>query len=113
MLPHQPRSSASPAIFPTASKPHLGRVFLPPGLALVSNTLPIAAADFDNRLITVTARLSEGWDKLTLGDRFYVENLLEELDQPGEWCFDPGDLHALLLAARWTGRKRRGNDTGR
>jgi hypothetical protein len=26
------------------------------------------------------------------GNRFYVENLLEELDQPGEWCFDAQTL---------------------
>ena len=25
---------------------------------------------------------------LTKGNRFYVENVLEELDQPGEWCLD-------------------------
>lgn len=36
----------------------------------------------------MTRRLSTRWDKLTKGNRFYVENLLEELDQPGEWCFD-------------------------
>lgn len=78
-----------PGAFPRRwSKPHLGRIFIIPGLAWVSNILPIASADFDNRLITTTARLSNRWDRLTRGNRFYVENLLEELDQPGEWCFD-------------------------
>ena len=39
-------------------------------------------------MLSVTRRLTEVWDKLRKGNRFYVENLFEELDQPGEWCFD-------------------------
>src|SRR6202022_1588654 len=56
--------------------------------AWISQIIPIREVDHDKRLITVSRRLSLRWDKLTKGNRFYVENLLEELDQPGEWCFD-------------------------
>ena len=68
--------------------PEQGEIFVIPGLAWNSHYIPIRGVDHDRRLITVTRRLATRWDRLTKGNRFYVENLLEELDQPGEWCFD-------------------------
>jgi hypothetical protein len=63
-------------------------MFVIPGLAWVNNILTVTAVDFDNRLVTVTGHLAERWDRLTRGNRFYIENVLEELDEPGEWCWD-------------------------
>jgi hypothetical protein len=60
------------------------------------NTVPIKRIDEERRVIT----LEHGgyqWDFTPFflkdypqgaGKHFYVENLLEELDQPGEWCYD-------------------------
>lgn len=61
----------------------------------VTNIIPIRSMDEDNRLITLTDRTTSH-ERLPWyipipirGDcRFRVENLLEELDQPGEWCVD-------------------------
>lgn len=70
------------------AKPQQGEVFIIPGLAWLNHIIPIQAYDAEQGVITVTRRLNERWDNLMKGNRFYVENLLEELDQPGEWCFD-------------------------
>jgi hypothetical protein len=76
-------------VFPrTWAKPEQGEVHIIPGLAWNSHLIPIRDYDPASRTLTVTRRLTQGWDKLMAGNRFYVENLLEELDQPGEWCFD-------------------------
>ena len=70
------------------SKPHLGEVFVIPGLAWNSHIIPIVDVDHDQRTVRLSRRMFTLWDGLVQGNRFYVENLLEELDQPGEWCFD-------------------------
>lgn len=91
-----PEDSSAPTAFryePDAfprrwAKPEQGEVFIIPGYAWNSNILPIQQVDHNTRVITVTRKLAAGWDRLMKGNRFYVQNLLEELDQPGEWCFD-------------------------
>ncbi|HXF28031.1 MAG TPA: right-handed parallel beta-helix repeat-containing protein [Bryobacteraceae bacterium] len=70
------------------AKPEQGEVITISGLAWLTEIMGIREVDYDNRLITVTKKLGERWNRLTKGNRFYVENLLEELDAPGEWCFD-------------------------
>ena len=70
-------------------KPHHGEVFVIPGLAWNSHIVPMLDVDHDKRNIRLSRPMSTTWDALQKGNRFYVENLLEELDQPGEWCFDP------------------------
>ena len=70
------------------AKPHLGEIFVIPGLAWNSHVIPIQEVDHDQRTIRLTRRMFTTWDNLLQGNRFYVENMLEELDQPGEWCFD-------------------------
>lgn len=86
-----------PDVFPRRwAKPEQGEVYIIPGLAWNSHVIPLREADYDQRLITVSRRLSAIWDRLTKGNRFYVENLLEELDQPGEWCFD-SDTNSLYF----------------
>jgi Right handed beta helix region len=70
------------------AKPEQGDVVAISGLGWITESIGIRQVDHDNRLVTVTRKLGERWDRLTKGNRFYVENLLEELDSPGEWCFD-------------------------
>ena len=54
-------------------------------------SVPIAAVDKDNRDIVLTrdAKTHEGYPGgIRPGDRYYVRNLFEELDSPGEWWLD-------------------------
>jgi parallel beta-helix repeat protein len=73
-----------------------------------SNTIPIESIDERNCLITLKHEVKD-WSRLPYakvpiyigmdpdgpeareGVAFYVENVLEELDQPGEWCLDDED----------------------
>lgn len=57
--------------------------------------MPIKKMDKENRVITLSGGVKDfnvfPWFIPTPIDskyRFYVENVLEELDQPGEWCLD-------------------------
>lgn len=49
------------------------------------NVIPVASVDPEQRKIHLARRTS--YD-LRVGDRYVVENLLEELDSPGEWYLD-------------------------
>ena len=69
-------------------KPAQGEIFIIPGAAWVSHSIAIREVDYGERTMTLARRLDRSWDELRKGNRFYVQNLLEELDQPGEWCFD-------------------------
>jgi len=70
------------------AEPQQGEVITISGLGWLTEIIGIRDVDYGNRLISVTKKLSERWNRLTKGNRFYVENILEELDVPGEWCFD-------------------------
>jgi len=60
-----------------------------------NSRVPLKAVDYENRVMTL---VHGGWQFDMPGwchsvffqkdNRFYIENALEELDQPGEWCFD-------------------------
>ena len=76
-------------VFPRQwAKPDQGEIFIIPGLAWNSHLIPLRDYNPETGEITVSRRSNQVWDRLMKGNRFYVENLLEELDQPGEWCFD-------------------------
>lgn len=78
-----------PGLFPRKwQKPEQGEVFIIPGLGWLNHSLSIRDIDLESRKITVGKQLTQRWDNLMKGNRFYVENILEELDQPGEWCCD-------------------------
>ena len=50
-----------------------------------NDIIRIAALDRDKRIITLASDASYG---IRPGDRYFVRNLLEELDAPGEWYLD-------------------------
>ena len=89
-----------PGTFPRHwAKPQEAEVFLLYTWGL-TDTVPIKSVDEKSRVITLVDRVQdvsgmpymyfEHPFHLTIGREFhfYVENLLEELDQPGEWCLD-------------------------
>lgn len=83
------RFTGERGVFPRPwAKPDQGEVFIIPGIAWNSHLIPIRDYNPQTGEITVSRRPNQVWDRLMKGNRFYVENLLEELDQPGEWCFD-------------------------
>lgn len=76
-------------------KPRNGVVVLMAGGGWVDAILPVKAVDEETRKIT----MGHGFrnpdvapyyapDAIHPGDRFRLENLLEELTEPGEWCLD-------------------------
>jgi len=87
------RFTGEKGVFPRQwAKPDQGDVFIIPGLAWNSHLIPIQDYNPQTGEVTVARRMTQIWDRLMKGNRFYVENLLEELDQPGEWCFDAQTL---------------------
>ncbi len=65
--------------------PEDGEVFIFPHFNYWNNILPIASIDQANHSIILAADASY---TIRPGDRYYVRNLLEELDAPGEWYLD-------------------------
>jgi len=68
------------------SKPTEAEVNINPGS--VNFIVPIKTIDEERYIITVGPRGDHHYQS---GNRFIVENVLEELDQPGEWCLDSED----------------------
>ncbi len=96
-----------PGTFPrTWSKPQQGQVVIFPWLCWVNDIVPIGSINLKEQTITFAKPLGHSQNNmppnaqqqqqdnkqlfmfLMKGNRFYVQNLLEELDQPGEWCID-------------------------
>ena len=69
----------------TWAHPEDGEVFIFPHYNYWNNILPIASIDQANHSIILAADASY---TIRPGDRYYVRNLLEELDAPGEWYLD-------------------------
>jgi len=71
------------------AKANQGEIFIFPGKCWDNDIIPIKDVDPDRRIITLQRPpYYHTFLPLTAGNRFYVANLLEELDQPGEWCLD-------------------------
>ncbi len=78
-----------PGTFPRRwAKPSQGEIFIFFGLCWNNDIIPIKQVDHNGRTITLNKPLGHELYGVIAGNRFYVENLLEELDQPGEWCLD-------------------------
>jgi hypothetical protein len=65
--------------------PEEAEVFVFPRYNWWNNIVPIASVDREKRLVTLTGDCSY---PIRAGDRYYVRNLPEELDAPGEWYLD-------------------------
>jgi hypothetical protein len=69
----------------TWSKPDEGEVFVFARYNWWNNIIRIASIDREKRLVTLTSNASY---PIRPGDRYYVRNVFEELDAPGEWYLD-------------------------
>ena len=83
------------------AQPEEAEVFVFPRYNWWNNIVPIASIDRQKREITLAGDASYA---IRPGDRYFVQNLLEELDAPGEWYLDRTHVDALLLAADAAGR---------
>lgn len=70
------------------SKPSQAEINIFPWYCWVNDILPVAQADADEHTIALGHGPHHDWMPLLAGNRFIVENVFEELDQPGEWCTD-------------------------
>ncbi len=85
-----------PGAFPRKwAKPYEGEVAIVIGHGWLRNLVPIHEIDYDNRILwfardTFDIDLPPWFMHVPLREtsRYYVENILEELSQPGEWCVD-------------------------
>ena len=84
-----------PDMFPRRwAKPEQAEVFIIPGSCWISDIIPVKEVDWENDTIHLTRPVGpthhtlKGATAIRAGNRFYIENVLEELTQPGEWCLD-------------------------
>jgi hypothetical protein len=69
------------------AKPEQAELHIFPWYCWVNDLIPVERVDTAAR--TIVLKRPPPFDMTFLpGNRFYVENVLEELDQPGEWCLD-------------------------
>jgi len=61
------------------------QVCIHPAYGWAWNTVGIKSVDREKRIINLASTVSYG---LMIGDRYFVRNLLAELDAPGEWYLD-------------------------
>ncbi|HJN14459.1 MAG TPA: right-handed parallel beta-helix repeat-containing protein, partial [Armatimonadota bacterium] len=69
------------------SQPEQARIHVWPWLNWGRNVLTVQAVDTETHTLILQNRASYA---LMEGNRFFVENVFEELDAPGEWYFDEG-----------------------
>jgi hypothetical protein len=60
-------------------------VFIFPGDNWASNILPVLSIDRENRIVALSKNATHA---LKTGNRYYFQDVFEELDSPGEWYFD-------------------------
>ncbi|MEX0728075.1 MAG: right-handed parallel beta-helix repeat-containing protein [Planctomycetaceae bacterium] len=79
----------------TWSHPDQAEMNVFPWYCWVNDLIPVKTADAAAQSISLTRAPNFGFMPLMPGNRFRVENMLEELDQPGEWCLrtDTGTLY--------------------
>jgi len=81
-----------PGIFKHWKDPTLGEVNIFPRYGWGNNVISIKEVNEKKHIITLAENATY---EIRSGDRFYLGNLLEELDQPTEWCLDwkKGELY--------------------
>jgi len=70
------------------AKPHLAEVSVFPWYCWINDLIPLADVDPATRTIRLARPVVYPSMTLMPGNRFVVENVLEELRRPGEWCMD-------------------------
>jgi parallel beta-helix repeat protein len=77
------------------SHPEQAEVNVFPWYCWVNDLIPLRSVDVAAQTITLARPPHFEWMPLVPGNRFCVENVLEELDRPGEWCLrtDTGTLY--------------------
>ncbi len=70
------------------ARPQEGEVFIFPGPNYWNYIIPIAGIDKANRIITLASDTSFTIYPIQAGDRYFIQNVFEELDAPGEWYLD-------------------------
>ena len=77
-------------------KPWLGEANIYGGWGWCNNIIPLAHLDLENNSMRLSHEpISEDWQpryfeiRFSEANRFFVENILEELSEPDEWCLDP------------------------
>ena len=70
------------------AKPEQAELSIFPWYCWLNDLLPIAEVDPSDRTIRIGGSLYMSFMAFLPGNRFIIENVLEELDQPGEWCLD-------------------------
>lgn len=81
------------------AKPEQGVVNIYAFVGNLKDVVPIKSVDYKKRIITIDSNLMWDFNQYPFfwtptfkpNNRFYVENLIEELDTPGEWCYDSED----------------------
>jgi len=79
------RFTCTPDVIKNWTKLQYAEVCIHPGYDWAWNVIPIKAVDRDLAQITLARNTS--YD-IQVGDRYFVQNLLEELDAPDEWYLD-------------------------
>jgi hypothetical protein len=71
------------------ARPEDAEIHIFPAWGWVSTILDVKNIDYDTRTVHVEEN-SNASEELRVGNRYYVSNVLEELDVPGEWFLDKG-----------------------
>ena len=71
------------------AKPEQAEMNVFPWMCWLNDIIPVKGVDHSARTISLARDAHHSKHRLLPGNRFIVENVLEELDQPGEWCLDP------------------------
>jgi hypothetical protein len=78
-------TATSDVIKPTWQQVDKAEVCIHPAYGWAWNIVPLKSADAASGILTLRGNVSYG---LMVGDRYFVQNLLAELDAPGEWYLD-------------------------
>ncbi len=70
------------------ANPENPEIVLYPGPNYWNNTIPVAGIDRNNRIVELAGKASY---PIIEGNRYFFQNVLDELDSPGEWYLDKKD----------------------
>lgn len=77
-------------------RPTDAEIHIFPSWGWVSTILHVTTIDYENRVVTVEKN-SNASQEIRPGNRYFVANVVEELDRPGEWCLDRAAGRVLYI----------------